>query len=47
VEHTYLIIVTAVLLLGVGTSGIGAVLAMDSAWVRRHADHPRVGRVHP
>ena len=38
-EHTHLVALPLIVLVVLGTSSTGAVLAMDYAWVRRHADH--------
>jgi hypothetical protein len=45
-EHTPMVVLALIVLLVLGTSGAGAALAMDYAWVRRHADRPRSGPGH-
>jgi hypothetical protein len=40
-EHLPMAVLSLMILLVLGTSGTGAALAMDYAWVRRHADRHR------
>jgi hypothetical protein len=35
VDHIYLLILSFVLLVGLGTSGLGFVVAVEHAWIRR------------
>ncbi len=47
VEHINLLILSLILLLGAGTSGVGLVVAIDHAWVQNHAAGRRPARRPP